>query len=1093
MEKNYKQFVDKLNAYIRKFYLYQLVRGLILFVLVFLAYFSFIAILEYFSYFETGIKIVILLVTIFLTFVIFFYFVFTPVIKLVGLGKRLSYYDVSNRLSKTFPEIKDKLINIIELESDSNLVYSSDLKRASIDQKINELKVYQFGDSVRFRDLKRIVILFCFISLTVFISFVKFPSYYTESSVRLIHFKQKFEKPAPFTFNLENSGLNIVSGESIELKLHCIGKELPEMMYVNFGGNNFLMNRKGDYYFYNIENLNSSLSIYFTDKKYISDLYKITVINKPFVSSFDVEVQPPVYTNLPNEKFHNIGDFKVAIGTLLKWSFKASDTDSLFLVFSDSSKVAARKVNDSFEVKKVINSDIGYRVLVKNSFINDENNLVYKIQSISDLYPEIGVVQIQDSIDFKVRHFKGNIVDDYGFHQLGLTVSTDGKDSLFTIPFVPFMLSQDFYYSFDFESVRNMGKTFKYYFTVYDNDYINHFKKSISETFTFTFPDYQEILAKENSDQNSLDLLFKKSNKLTDEIKQEFRNLKLKQINSELSDWDKFQTVNDIMHKKNELENVLDQIQQQNRDANNFLKSFCEERSDILKKQQLIDELLKDVFTDELKKLFDEFNELAKQFDSKKFDQLSKGMNNKLDDLSKQLEKNLQLLKKMKVEQKVQRVIDALKKLSESEKEISGRIEKRNDLDKISDVEKENKLLVDNLLKDYNTAYELNRELDKPLKLFNFDNEFSGLKENYNKVLENIEKGNKRKSISEIQNNTKSIDQLAFAMQQMISSIKMKQNQENVEALKQILNNLITISFDQENLLKKYSSVDFNNPLVNELRGKQKDLIGRVVFVKDSLYALAKRAPEVGSVVNKEVLNLENSSNSAFDNLESGNIGGTRMYQQYAITAANNLALFLSEALESIKEQEKNSQPGDGDCEKPGSKSKPSMKSLKESQMSIKEQLQKMIDDMKKGDSRQLSKSIGQTLAQQEMMQQLMREMMSSGSLGSKASDQLKIIDQLLEQSKRDLINKNINSEIVNRQNLILSKLLEAEKAEIEREFDDKRESKTAVDEKKSNPQGYFEFINKAGVENEIIKRDNFRLRNFYDQKYSNFINRLKN
>lgn len=1093
MEKNYKQFVDKLNAYIRKFYLYQLMRGFFLFVLVFLAYYSFITVLEYFNYFDPGVKLVILLVTLFFTGVIFFYFVLTPIIKLLGLGKQLSYYDVSDRLSTSFPDIKDKLINIIELESDNKTVYSDNLKRASIDQKIDELKVYQFGDSIRFKDLQRIFILFCVISVAVFIAFIKFPSYYTESSARLIHFKQKFEKPAPFIFKLENSKLRIVSGESVELKLRCIGKEIPNTMYVNFGGNNFLMDKKGDYYLYTLENLNSSLTVFFTDKKYVSEEYNITVINKPFISSFDVEVQPPVYTNLPMEKIHNVGDIKVAVGTSVKWYFKTSDTDSLFLVFSDSSKVAAKRVNEVFEVQKVVKSDIGYKVLVKNSFIGDENNLVYKIQVINDLYPEIRVVQMQDSVDFKIRHFKGNIVDDYGFHQLGLNVSVDGKDSLFAIPFVPFMLNQDFYYSFDFESVKKFGKSLKYYFAVYDNDYINRFKKSISETFTFTFPDYSEILAKESSDQSSLDLLFKKSNKLTEEIKQEFKDLKLKQINSELSEWDKFQMVKDIMSKRTELESVLDQIQQQNKDANNFLKSFSDEKTDILKKQEQIDGLLKDVFTDELKKLFEEFNELAKQFDSKKFDQLSKGMDNRLDNLSKQLDKNLQLLKKMKVEQKVQRVIDGLKKLSLTERQIVERVEKKDDIKKIGVDEKENSVLVDDLSKDYDGAREMNKELEKPIKLFDFNTEFSGIRSNYNKVLENIERVNKRKTVSEIQNNTKSIDQLAFAMQQMISTLKMQQNRENVEALKQVLNNLITISFEQENLLKKYSFVDFNNPLVNELKVRQKDLGGRVSFVRDSLYAMAKRSAAVGSVVNKEVLNLENSTNSAFENLESGNLGGARMYQQYGITAANNLALFLSEALESIKEQEKNSQPGDGDCENPGSKSKASMKSLKESQMSIKEQLQKMIDEMKKGDGRQLSKSVGQTLAQQEMMQQLMREMINSGSLGTKASDQLKIIDQLLEQNKRDLINKNINSEIVNRQNLILSKLLDAEKSEIERDVEDKRESKTALDVKKNNPEGYFEFGTKNGREREVIKRDNFRLRNFYDQKYNSFINKVKN
>jgi hypothetical protein len=241
------------------------------------------------------------------------------------------------------------------------------------------------------------------------------------------------------------------------------------------------------------------------------------------------------------------------------------------------------------------------------------------------------------------------------------------------------------------------------------------------------------------------------------------------------------------------------------------------------------------------------------------------------------------------------------------------------------------------------------------------------------------------------------------------------------------------------------------------------------------------------------MLSLENSANSAFENLEGGNMGGARLYQQYGITAANNLALFLSEALENIKEQQKNSQPGDGEDAKSGKKAKPSMKSLKESQMSIKQQLQQMIDDMKKGDTGKLSKNIGQALAQQEIMQQLMREMMNAGSLGSKASDQLKIVDQMLESMKKDLINKNITSELINRQNLILSKLLDAEKAEIEREYDDKRESKTAVDQLKSSPQGYFEFLNKTGNEQELIRRDNFKMKSFYDQKYNSFINRLKN
>ena len=1093
MDKNYKHFINRLNAYIRKFYLYQLIRGFILFIIVAAVYFSLVSVLEYFNYFEPKIKFYIVMFTVFLVFVISIYFIFIPLSKLFGLGKRIDYYDVSTLLSKTYPEIKDRLINIIELENENSSNYSDQLKKASIDQKIDELKVFQFSDAIRFKQLKVIVGVFLAVFIFLSVAFIGLPDVFSESSVRLVQFQQKFIKPAPFTFYLENTDLEIVTGESIELNLRCEGKEIPNTVFVNIGGNNFLMSKENNHFSYLIENLNSTISFYFTDKQYVSDIYRLNVLNKPFVSSFRVEITPPGYTNLTSEIFSNIGDFKIASGTTIKWIFNTVDTDSLFLIFNDSSKIIGKREGNNFQISKSFFQDGNYRVALKNSKLKDDNNLIYKIQVISDLYPEIKVVQIRDSLDFRGFHFKGNIVDDYGFHQLDFNISVGDNDSIIKIPFTPFFLNQDFYYSFNFETVKLLGKSFKYYFSVSDNDYFNHFKRSISETFTFSFPDYQEIVSKEQTDIRSLDKLFEKSSKLAEEIQNDMQAFKKKQIDSQQSEYEKFQMVKNIMEKKNELERVLDQIQQQNKDANNFLNSFSEEKSDILEKQKQIDELLNEVFTDDLKKLFDEFNELAKQFDSKKFDQLSKDMENSMDDLSKQLDKNLQLLKKMKVEQKVERIISELEKLSISEKSTLDKIEKRADLKEIAKTETENNLLLKNLEEDYKGAKELNNSLDKPLNLFDFDKEFSEIKESFTKTATDSENGNKRKTSSGIEKNIKSIDELAFAMNQMLLANKKKENKENIENLKQILENLITVSFDQESILKKLSQLDYNNPLINDLKLKQLNLQGQVIFVKDSLYALSKRTPEIGAIISKEMLNLESSVESSFDNLENGNLGGSKMYQQYGITAANNMALFLSEALENIKKQDNQSGSGEGDCEKPGGKgSKPGMKSLKDSQSSIKEQLQKMIDQMKKGDMGGLSKSIGQTIAQQEIMQQLIQEMLNGKSVGSGAKEQLKLIDQMLEQSRRDLINRNITQDLVNRQNLILSKLLEAEKSEIERDEEDKRESKTASEIKNVSPKGYFEYNTRQENESELIRKNNYKLKSFYDQKYNSFMNKIK-
>jgi len=1056
-------------------------------------YFSCIVVLEYFNYFDPKIKLFILLLTILLTTFILIYFLLVPLIKLIGFGKRLTYYDVSSLLSKTYPEIKDKLINIVELASEDDSIYSSRLKEASIDQKIEELKIFSFSDAIRYKDLKILFVIFCGVLILFSAVLINTPDFFTESSVRLAHFQQTFEKPSPYTFQLENHNFEIVTGESIELKLRCVGKDLPKMVYVNISGNNFLMKTEGEFFIYTIENINSSISIYFTDKKYVSEIFKFKVLNKPYISSFSVDILAPAYTNIGSQTLYNIGDLKIPSGTVVKWKFNTVDTDSLNIIFSDSSKTIGTMNENVFELTKTIYNDTEYKIAIMNSKLKDLNSLIYKIKTTADLFPEIKVAQIHDSIDFKNFYFKGNIVDDYGFSQLDFNIKIDGKDSIIKIPFTPFLLNQDFFYSFNFELVKGLGKSFTYYFSVNDNDYIHHFKRSISETFTFTFPDNQDIALKENSDLNSIDDLFTKSSKLSKEIQQELNDFKMKQVNSDLSEWEKFQTVKDIMSKKSELENVLKEISKQNNDVNNFTNSFTEEKQELVKKQEQIEELLKEVFSDDLKKLFAEFNELAKQFDSKKFDQISKEMDLKMDDLSKQLDKNMQLLRKMKVEQKVERVLQELKDLSQSEKTIFENLGGNSDLKFVNKKENENSLLLNSIDIEYRGAMEYNQTLEKPINLFQFDSEFSGIKENYTGILKDFKKGNKRKTSSGINNNLKSIDQLVFAMDQMLKSGKKKQDQANIEDLKQILENLIIVSFDQERLLYKLNIIDYNNPLVNELKVKQLNLQNQVMFIKDSLYVLSKRAPEISSIINKEMLDLTTSSNSAFDNLESGNIGGSRMYEQYGITAANNLALFLSEALENIKKQEENGQPGDGDCDKPGGKgSKPGMKKLKDSQGSIKDQLQQMIDQMKKGDTGKMSKSIGQTLAQQELMQQLIHEMLNGKSVGSKAGQQLKAIDQLLEESRKDLISKNINSELINRQNLILSKLLDAEKSEIERDFEDKRESKTAIDVKKGNPEGYFQYNNKQKNESELLKRSNYKLKGFYDHKYNQFINQIK-
>jgi hypothetical protein len=146
-----------------------------------------------------------------------------------------------------------------------------------------------------------------------------------------------------------------------------------------------------------------------------------------------------------------------------------------------------------------------------------------------------------------------------------------------------------------------------------------------------------------------------------------------------------------------------------------------------------------------------------------------------------------------------------------------------------------------------------------------------------------------------------------------------------------------------------------------------------------------------------------------------------------------------------------------------------------------------MIEQMKNGSPQNMSQQLGQSLMQHEMMQQMLREMMNNGSVGSDAKKQLQQIDNMLEQNRKELMNKSINAQTIARQNQITTRLLEAEKAELEREFEDKRESETA-DEFYSNPVRFFEYNGKENISIEYLNKNSHKLHNFYNNKYKQYL-----
>ncbi len=1089
MSENFNILVNKLNSFKLRYYTYKLLKGVLITIFLILGFFTAFSLTEYFVYFSAEVRKIVFFSFIIFSVLLIIQLIGVPLFKMLNIIKPIDLKASTKIIQKHFTEIEDRLLNIIELKNLSQNIYSNELILASIDQKIEQLKVFDFNEAVQFKNI-RFILINLLVSVLISVGiFIVNKNVFIESANRLVHFNTAFVKPAPFNFKLENSDLRVKKGESYLIKLKVEGDEIPQIVYINIEGNNFLMKSTevGAFEFEMISVINP-VNFYFTDLKYNSEKFGLQLLPKPGLTNFKTIVTPPLYTGLKVQEFDDIGDLQVPSGAKVGWDFEGIDVDYVFIL-KDSVKITTTELNGNFIGSTKFYKSSGYNVYIQNIITQPELALSFSVEVVPDLFPEIEVKQIIDSTQLTRYYFKGSIGDDYGFTELSFHYNIENSDSAISIPFVKMLTDQDFYFVFDFNELEQKKGVISYYFSVTDNDAENNFKTTTSDNFTFHFPDRQEIMANDNEQFNNLQEKLDKSRELAKEIKQDLNNLQIKNMDTNVSEWDKSQMVSDIISKQNKLEKLYEQIKKDNEKLNNYLNSFDKQNEAILEKQMQIEKLLDEVLTDELKKLMEEFNKLAEKFNSENLNRLAENMNLTMEDLEKQLEKNLEMLRKLKVEQKLQDVIDHIKQIAQEQEKLLHQMEERKDFQGVGQKVSEHQEQTKQTENELNKALELNSELKKQMNFDDFKDEFDEIDKEFNNSKNELNKNNKKKSGESIKKSVEKLQNLAFWMQQMLDMNTREQNMENIANLKQILSNLIFLSFAQENILISLNGIADNDPALNQLNKDQERVFEQSKIVRDSLYALALRTPQITSLVNNELLSMEINLKKAGEEMREALFPNSRVSQQFVVTAFNNLALMLNEALENLENQMANSQPGDQECEKPGN-GKPGMNLLKQASENIKQQLQQMIEQLKNGNPQNMSQQMGESLMQHEMMQQMLRDMMNNGSVGSGAKSQLQQIDDMLEQNRKELMNKSINAQTIARQNQIATRLLEAEKAELERDFEDERESKTA-DEFYSNPLKFFEYKVNENMSIEFLNKNSHKLHNFYNSKYKQYLKNI--
>lgn len=1140
---NYRLLIEKLDKFIRKYYINQLIRGGLYSIALILVLFLGANFLE--SYFYSNVNNSMgMRKFLFYSFVgvsglAIIGWILIPLMRYFRLGKIISHEKAAEIIGDHFTDVKDKLLNVLQLKQQADEVGQKQLILASINQKSEEIKPVPFRKAIDLSQNRKYLRYALPPLLLLIVLLFAAPSLIKDSTSRLIQNNKRFDRPAPFSFDIDKENLSVVQFDDFPMTIKVEGDELPNEVFIDVDNYQYRLTKLApNEFFYRFSNVQKDTEFRIFSGDVASEDLELNVLMKPNILGFDVKLDYPAYTQRKDEKLSSIGDIVVPVGTNIDWIFSAQNTDAINLSFTSQEGLIETKRfgNELFSYKKKALRDEAYKIYVSNEKLPNADSISYSLTIIPDLYPNIKADKFQDSTAAKLAFFVGEASDDYGLKNLSFNYRIkhqDGKqDELKNIALnAPIGKQTQFDYTFDFEELElKPGDEVTYYFEVFDNDGVNGSKAARTSLMVFAMPTVEEYeaMAEENDEQVKTDL--KKALEESRDIQEDMKKMREKLLQEKELDWQSRKELEKLLDRQKNLEKQIEDAKEAFEENLKNQEEFTEADEQILEKQEKLQKLFEEVMSEEMQELMQQIEELLQQLEKDDALEMMENFEYNDEELEKDLDRMLEMFKQLELEQEMKDAIDKLEELAKEQEELSEQTEqseedkegknekeeeqknqegeqnqenkegeneknenkqegenKEGEQEKLSQEELEKKQeeineKFEDIKEKMENIEKKNEELENPKELGDQEQQMEDIQQDLNQSQEQLQQQQNKKASKSQKKAAQKMQQMAQAMQQQMQAGEMQQMQEDMQALRQLLENLVGLSFDQEDLIEEFSDVNVNTPQYVELVQDQFKLKDDFRLIEDSLQALSKRVFQIESFITEKVSEIKGNMREGIEDLEERRLAQASEHQQRTMTNVNDLALMLSEVMNQMQQQMSGMMSGNQMCNNPGSQSKPGDKpgdKMSQGQQQLNEQMRRMKENLEKGLGGS-SKEFAQMAARQAALRKALKEKQKKLQEQGKGSKELQNIIDQMDKVETDLVNKKLTNEALKRQEEILTRLLEHEKAEREREYEEKRKAETAVQKERKMPPSLEEYLKKREAEIEMYKSVSPSLKPYY-------------
>ena len=855
----------------------------------------------------------------------------------------------------------------------------------------------------------------------------------------------------------------------------------------------------GAQFTHTIENIRESFSYRVHLGNENSRWFNVTVVEPPLVRSLRVTVKFPNYTGRPAlELDENVGDILALPGSTVSVRMTPNKpVAQANLLFSTGEVTPLSSSGDDFRGEFTVRRQGTYQFGLKDEKgLTNSDAIQYRLELETDQAPAVQITFPGRDMDLDESMRMPLVIegeDDYGFSKLQIVYeilvagAPEGKATT-----MPLTIANKNSRAFREQPIWDVAQldlqpedVVRYYAEVFDNDVIGGPKSGRSQVFHLRFPSmyemYQEIAGAQEEASQDLQKMYEQAKKTKEEIDQLAQEMK-KDPNL---NWEQKQKLNEGAGATQKMQEEMQKLQEKMQEMVDTMERNNLLSPQTLEKYQELQNLLQEMKSPELQKALEEMQKAMQNVDPEKMQEAMKNFQFSQEEFLKSLERTINLLKQVQAEQKLDEAIKKTEDLLERQQDVNKEAAKNPAADKrdeLADKEagmKPDAQSLENSLGDLKkTMQELQQQgASEKIEAASQMMQSPDLANEMQQMANQMQQGSMSQAQQSGQKIASTLQQMQQSLQGAQKQMSSNQRREAMQALQRSSTDLLQLSKQQEQLMKQSAGLNANSPQFNQNADRQQELMSGLQRVGEQLYQLSQKSFAVTPDIARAMGKAMNEMQAALNEMEQRNGQAAGEKQGQAMQGLDQAVAGLRQSM----------QQGSGmSMGMSMEQFMQRMMGMSGQQEGINQQTQGLGEQGMEAMQRQaaMARLAAEQAAVKKSLEQLMKEFGQKGEILGRLDQTAKDMEDVV----KNLQQNQAGRPTIERQQQILSRLLDAQRSMRERDYSKEREAQSGKNYRGLDPGSLPADL---GAKKNALYEDLLRaMREDYTRDYKDLIQR---